>query len=447
MSRVLKEQQAIRKLEADKQENLQLMQALLEDGEMEAEEVDSQYDDFEKANADIDAKIAVHQKNIKRFSDWAAKVDLQKQQKPQAGHAGGQIGRIEDQWKQDPKCGFRDHRDFFSAVMESTVTGSTSPQLNFLATAGSDEANTQHDAYGGYFIPEGLLPGVQTVPVEADPTISLVTNIPMTATKVSFNARVDKNHSTSVAGGVSMYRRAEAQTVASSRMEFEQVKFDTNGLFGISYATEEILERSPVSFAAMLDAAFGEAYTSKVMAEKFSGTGVGEPLGILNADCKIRVAKESGQAADTINATNLTKMRARIYRYSTAIWLANHDTIVQLMSCHIAGTNSDSFLFVPGNGTDKPDTLFGRPIYFTEWAKTVGDEGDITLCNWSEYGWGTYGSPRPQRAESMHVRFLNHERAFKFYVYNDGQPLWNSPLTPANSSSTLSPFVTLAARA
>jgi hypothetical protein len=46
----------------------------------------------------------------------------------------------------------------------------------------------------------------------------------------------------------------------------------------------------------------------------------------------------------------------------------------------------------------------------------------------------------------MHVRFVNHERAFKFWTRNAGAPWWRSALTPHKGSATLSPFVTLAER-
>ena len=47
----------------------------------------------------------------------------------------------------------------------------------------------------------------------------------------------------------------------------------------------------------------------------------------------------------------------------------------------------------------------------------------------------------------MHVRFENHEQVFKFWTENAGAPWWRSALTPKNGANTLSPFVTLAARA
>jgi len=46
-------------------------------------------------------------------------------------------------------------------------------------------------------------------------------------------------------------------------------------------------------------------------------------------------------------------------------------------------------------------------------------------------------------AESMNVRFVNHERAFKFWLRNAGAPWWRAALTPRESTTTLSPFVVL----
>jgi hypothetical protein len=47
---------------------------------------------------------------------------------------------------------------------------------------------------------------------------------------------------------------------------------------------------------------------------------------------------------------------------------------------------------------------------------------------------------------STSVRFLYDERAFRWQMRVDGQPTWNSALTPLNGSNTLSPFVNLATR-
>ena len=96
----------------------------------------------------------------------------------------------------------------------------------------------------------------------------------------------------------------------------------------------------------------------------------------------------------------------------------------------------------PSNG--QVESFVGRPIFFIEECQTLGTKGDIYNCTWSEYLEGTY--QRMASAESMHVRFENHERAFKFWVRDDGQPWWKTALTPRNSSDTLSPFVSLDTR-
>ena len=107
----------------------------------------------------------------------------------------------------------------------------------------------------------------------------------------------------------------------------------------------------------MLDAGFKDEFGSKALSERIAGTGNGEPLGILNSPCKISVAKEGSQVADTINGLNIVKMRKRCWRYGQAIWLANHDTYEQLLKAHVTGTNDDVFLFNPARGVDVPDTL------------------------------------------------------------------------------------------
>ncbi|MBU1623385.1 MAG: phage major capsid protein, partial [Nanoarchaeota archaeon] len=90
-------------------------------------------------------------------------------------------------------------------------------------------------------------------------------------------------------------------------------------------------------------------------------------------------------------------------------------------------------------------TLFGRPVIAIEQADTVGDLGDVMLLDLSQYLMIDKGGL--QAASSLHVMFLYAEQVFRFIYRTDGQPAWNSSLTPANSSNTLSPFVLLDARA
>jgi HK97 family phage major capsid protein len=363
----------------------------------------------------------------------------------------------------DPKRGFADHKDFLGAVMRFGITGGRlfDERLKPLAAvkqagiagvdgrkapfaaAGSDEQGVYSDPHGGFLVPVGVAPGILSVAPEDDPLAGLLTPVPMMSPTVSFNARVDKNHATSVSGGLTVTRRPETVDGASSRMQFDQVVLTANEEFGLAFASERIIADSPQSFVAILQAGFRDEYVASAMKERINGTGTGERLGVLLSPAKIKVAKEGGQPADTIKKENIDKMAARCWRYSRAVWLANHNTRPQLKSLvQVIGTGGNAVPYFTNEGGR--ELLDGRPIFFSEFAKTIGDEGDLILIVPSEYLEGTYESE--QYAESIHVRFTAGERAFRFYRRNDGRPWWTSPLIP-NQGDTLSPIVTLADRA
>lgn len=342
----------------------------------------------------------------------------------------------------DPRAGFKTPREFMTCVM-SAGHGRLDERLKPLrqATAGSDEQGEYSDSYGGYLLPEAFLPNLMSVQAEGDPTAGRTTKVPMTAGTVRLNARTDKTHTTSISGGLRVYRRAETQDVAASRMQTEQVTLTAHSIMGISYATEELLTDSPISFAAILEAGFKDEFANKICKEKLRGTGAGEYEGILNTPCLITQNKESGQSADTIYYANVVNMRSRSWRYSNAIWLYNHDTLPQLMNL---ADDYGRFIWQTSAREGEPDMLLGRPAYASEYCSAVGDVGDLILGVWSEYLEGQIGGVGS--AQSMHVRFVEHEQAFKFWTRNDGRVWWRSALTPAVSTVTLSPFVVLQAR-
>ena len=352
---------------------------------------------------------------------------------------------VTDAAKDDPKRGFKSSREFLLSVLDAGTKGVVDDErLRPLATAGSDEAGGYADPVGGYLLPSTFSPNLLSLTAEEDPLAGLTTSVPMETAVVEIPARVDKNHSSSVSGGLRVYRRAETDNVTPSKMAFEQVTLRANNLFGAAFATEELLSRSPISFVTLLEAGFRDEFASKLMDERLNGTGVGMFEGVLTSPCLIAQGEEPGQAADTIVYENVINMRSRCWRYSQAIWLANHDTLPQLMKMTIDVGTGGAPVWQPSAREDAPDLLLGRPIFFHEACETVGDQGDILLGVWSQYLEGLL-TPA-QSADSVHVRFLNHERAFKFWLENDGRCWWRSALTPKNSTTTLSPFVTLEAR-
>jgi predicted phage gp36 major capsid-like protein len=327
----------------------------------------------------------------------------------QSVKTGPVIANHKENFESDPKAGFKNAQEMLSVIAKNRGQAGTDKRLNFLAAVGSDEQSTVSGEFGGFAVPKALFSETLKVMPDGDPTANLCRNIPMESPSVSINARVDKNHSTSV---------------------------------GLTYVSKQLLNASPATVASILSD-FPDAFAEKEFREKISGTGVGQFEGVLNSAALITVAKETAQTADTVVVKNLGKMMARCYNYESAsvAWLVNHDVLPELMAL---GDASGANVFTPSAIEGITYQLFGKPVIVTDKAAALGDAGDVMLINWSEYLVGTYGSE--ESAESIHVRFEYNESAFKFYKANDGRGWWKSVLTP-KAGSTKSPFIILGARA
>jgi HK97 family phage major capsid protein len=248
-------------------------------------------------------------------------------------------------------------------------------------------------------------------------------------------------------GGVQSYWVGEGAQPTSTKPKFRHIELDLKKLMSLFYVTDELL-----ADASVLTSIAGKAFSEELMFMTedaiFEGDGAGKPFGVLNAPCKVTVAKETGQATKTVLYENIVKMWARAWARSrqNAVWFINQDVEPQLYTMSQVIGTAGVPVYLPANGiSGQPyGTLFGRPVIPVEYAATLGTEGDITLADYSQYVLADKGGV--QAASSMHVAFLTDEMVFRFIYRVDGEPIWHAALTPFHGSSTLSPFVTLATR-
>jgi HK97 family phage major capsid protein len=128
------------------------------------------------------------------------------------------------------------------------------------------------------------------------------------------------------------------------------------------------------------------------------------------------------------------------------VWIINQDIEPELFELSIPVGTGGIPVYQPANGlADAPfSTLMGRPVIPVEHCATLGTVNDIALVDFSQYLMIDKGTPKQD--VSIHVRFINDESAFRIVYRVDGQPIWNSALTPKKGSNTLSPYITLATR-
>jgi HK97 family phage major capsid protein len=249
-------------------------------------------------------------------------------------------------------------------------------------------------------------------------------------------------------GGIRAYWADEAEEKTGSKPKLRQMTLTLKKLIGLCYATDELLEDATALEAVIMNG-FSKEFGFKGDDAVVNGTGAGQPLGIMNSPALVTVPIETGQAAATVVVENIVNMWSRCMagNRQNAVWFINQDVEPQLFTMGITVGLGGSPIYMPPGGLSASPyaTLMGRPVIAIEQCQTLGTAGDIILADLSEYVLIDKGNM--QSAQSIHVRFIYDETAFRFVLRIDGQPGWNSALTPFKGSNTKSPFVTLATRA
>lgn len=314
-----------------------------------------------------------------------------------------------------------------------------------LSTRSASGLNETTPSDGGFLVQEDFVKELLKRTYETGILASKVKKIPIStnANGLKINAiDEDSRANGSRWGGVQTYWESEADELAGSKPKFKQMELSLKKLTGLCYATDELLQDAS-ALEAVIRQAFAEEFGFKIDDAILTGSGAGEPLGILNSGALVTVAKEANQT-DKITVENLIKMWNRLWSRSrgNAVWYINQELEPYLYTLKIG----DKPVYIPAGGlSEKPyGTLFGRPVVPLEQCSAAGELGDIILADIGQYLLIDKGGVKA--ASSIHVRFLYDENVFRFIYRVDGQPIWSKALTPYKGSNTVSPFVALAKR-
>lgn len=255
-------------------------------------------------------------------------------------------------------------------------------------------------------------------------------------------------------GGVQVYRRDEADTVSATKPKLDKWECRLEDLMGLAYVTDRLM-RDAGALGSVFSEAFRDEFAFKIDDEIIRGNGAAQCWGVLNHAATVTQTKESGQTADTIVAENVIKMWSRVHPRSKVrgAWFVNTETSPQLLQMSVkvkdvAGTENvgGQLIYMPPGGLSGAPfgSLFGRPVIEIEQASALGDVGDISFLDLSQYKLITKGGISED--ESIHVRFIYGEKTLRWMAAINGQPKAKAPLTPYKGTATLSSFVTLQAR-
>lgn len=327
---------------------------------------------------------------------------------------------------------------FFKAVKSAALAPyNIDPRLQSLkAASGLNEAVPSQ---GGFLVPSQVASGILQNMYKVGTVLSLFAPTPVEGNGMIWNVIAETSRADgSRMGGVAGYWLAEAGDKTASKPAFRQLEVKLNKLAALCYATDELLEDASALGAWLASEVPNEL---RFMAEDaiINGNGVGKPLGIL-ASGSLKSATRTD--ASEIDPYDLGRMWAGRYNGANDyVWLVNPTTFPQLVNLSVG--NLPVFL-PPGGVSGLPyGSIFGRPVYETEYNPALGTLGDILLVSPSQYKAIHKGSG-VQAASSIHVSFTSDQTCYRFVYRVGGAPLWYTTLT-GKDSQTYSPFVALAA--
>jgi HK97 family phage major capsid protein len=300
---------------------------------------------------------------------------------------------------------------------------------------------------GGFLIPEQLRSQLLRVSLETSIVRPRARVIPMETLRVPFPAIDATSNVSSVYGGIVGYWTEEGAALTASQASFGRVVLDAKKLTAYTEVPNELISDSIISFQAFIDEIFPEALGFYEDYAFLRGTGVGEPLGVLNGSARITVTETT---ANLILWDDVVAMYARMLPGSLnrAVWVASIDTFPQLARMTLPVKNVAGTENVGGAGAWTTDmhgnpqlSLLGRPVLLTEKVPGLGTTGAL---NFIDFGFYLLGDRQVMSAmSSPHFKFQNDQTAYRIIERVDGRPWLNSPITPKNNTATLSPIVSL----
>lgn len=391
-----------------------------------------------EANAAMEARLAQPERRLTKPVDAADSDDDGESGAPPAAlrparHITGGLpsGATKGSW------GFRSMGEFAIAAIK---TGRGQPDARIM-NAPSSFGSEGQSADGGFAVPPDFR---QEIMKQVQGEESLLSRCDQQITSSnSLSLPLDTVSPWDTSSGVLTNWTGEGGTITGSKPKLGQLETKLNKLTALVPLTDEILEDVP-AMTRWLQSKVPEKITSALNTAIVNGSGVGQPLGLLNAGAKVTQAAKSGQGANTVIYENITKMWGRLYARlrPNAVWIINQDVENQLQNMVAPGSTFPAYLPPGGLSATPYGQLMGRPVVPVEAASALGTEGDIILTDLTQYLIAMKASGM-RTDVSIHLYFDSDHVAFRFIMRVGGQPYWPAAITRQNGSNTLSSIVTL----
>ena len=414
----------------------------------EVADANAKYDEIEK----LEGLIATEQRRLDIEARHAEPDPKQKKQEAvvKADPAQFRDKAIITPGRRDPNSFFPSIGEQMMAIRDAGIGRKVDPRLyEVRAATGLSEAV---GADGGFMLQPSFAAMIMEDAFQTGKLAPLCRRMTIggNSNSMKIPAVDETSRATTRHGGTLAYWVDEADEKTKSKPKVRRLELNLNKLVVLIYATDELLQDAS-AMESFIRMSAGHEIGFQMDDAIINGSGVGRPLGILNAGCLVSQAIEAGQAADTVLYENVIKMWSRLFASSqtSAVWLINSNVFPQLATMSLSVGTGGGPVWLPAGGVSGSpySTLMGRPVMPIEQCASIGDLGDIFLADFAN-GYILAEKGGIQADMSIHVRFVYDESVFRFLIRLDGQPVRSTVLTPykGGASWTQSHFVALAAR-
>ena len=305
----------------------------------------------------------------------------------------------------------------FMETVRAVAKGELTPALTKALNEGDDTA-------GGFTVPEEFQAEViryetENSVVRPRARVWNMTRDRWSAPKLDQNTTTDSaNTGSEHFAGIQFYYPGESGLKEESQPRFGRITLVAKKLIGLTAATDELLEDSAVNLSNYLVTLFGEGLAYLEDYKFLRGTGVGEPLGVINAT-GISVVSRNTSAKIVLEDILALDKNIPAWADRNCVVLTTKAGIEQLRL--IGNTNTTTKIqFQESLREGQPGTLLGKPVIVTDKLPAVGTKGDIIFGDFSRYYIGDRGAI--QVASSIHDRFRYDETVFRLVKRHDGMP-------------------------
>ena len=308
-------------------------------------------------------------------------------------------------------------RSLTCKVMGSKYTNLFAPDLQAKALLSSSlvaGAAVGQSGAGNLFQAE-FRPQLNMLPMDVPTLMDRLSVIPSVAGTVQWPAlmQTDANEF----GGASFSWISEGAQKPETEPNFQQLEINTHEIAGYTEIGERMLSRSAIDLEAVVVMLFRGGMNWAIENAVLQGTGVGQPLGIINtAGIRLVVRNTAGQVVyiDLVNLKHAVKPNHR----AGAIF-GVEDSVEQGLELQVDGQNRPLFRASMANGPY--DRLIGYPYTVSLNLPGMGTQGDIVFGDFGQYMLVVEEEVTVSRSE--HYRFRNNVVAFKIFAVVGGRLL------------------------